>query len=80
MNSSLRLIRLNEVMDKTGLCKSSVYSKIKDGTFPPPVAIGARSVAWPSYEVDIVINTLIGGKSEFYMKKLVSSLVEKRKD
>jgi prophage regulatory protein len=41
-----RLLRLREVMTRTGRSRSSLYADIKSGNFPPNVAIGRRAVAW----------------------------------
>lgn len=40
------LLRLPAVMRETGLSRSSIYAAIKEGTFPAPVRIGKRAVAW----------------------------------
>lgn len=50
------LIRLPEVMELTGLKRTTIYRRVKAGTFPQPVHIGdseARSapIAWPLDEV-----------------------------
>jgi len=42
-----RMLRRKEVEDITGRSRSSIYDGIADGTFPKPVKIGARAVAWP---------------------------------
>ena len=47
-----RLLRLPEVESRTSLRKSTIYAAIRAGTFPPPVMVGARSVAWRASEVD----------------------------
>ncbi len=47
--TSSNLIRLPRVIEKTGLSKPSIY---RDPTFPKPVSIGARAVAWVEEEVD----------------------------
>ena len=54
-----RLLRLNEVKQCTGLSKSSIYNQIDDGTFPQPVPIGARAVAWVEDEIQEWINNRI---------------------
>jgi prophage regulatory protein len=54
-----RLLRLNEVKRCTGLSKSSIYNQISDGTFPQPVPIGARAVAWVEDEIQEWINNRI---------------------
>ena len=46
-----RLIRRNEVEKMTGLKRSSIYLKIKEGDFPKPIKLGMRAVAW--LEADI---------------------------
>lgn len=48
-----RLIRLCEVKGQTGLCRSSIYVKIAEGSFPPAVPIGDRAVAWVEDEVQV---------------------------
>ncbi len=48
----MRLIRLKEVIDCTGLGRSTLYKFIADGQFPRPVSLGDRAVAWVDAEVD----------------------------
>ena len=38
--------RLPLVKERTGLGRSSIYSGVKAGSFPRPVALGARAVGW----------------------------------
>ena len=47
-----RLIRLREVQHRVGLSRSSIYRFMAEGTFPKPVHLGARSVAWVEHEID----------------------------
>ena len=47
-----RLIRIQEVLERTGLSRSSLYRKIGSGDFPAQVRLGDRSVAWVEAEVD----------------------------
>jgi prophage regulatory protein len=39
-------LRLPEVKAITGLSKTSLYALIRDRSFPAPVRVGARAVAW----------------------------------
>ncbi|WP_028867888.1 AlpA family transcriptional regulator [Psychromonas arctica] len=48
----MRLMKLKEVMNNTGLSRSSVYKYISEGHFPKPVPTGERSVAWLDSEID----------------------------
>lgn len=47
-----KLIRLPQVEDRTGLGKSSIYAGVKARTFPAPVRLSARAVAWREGDVD----------------------------
>ena len=49
---SPRLLRLPEVIQKTGLSRSAVYRQEEAGTFPRRVSIGDNSRAWLEAEVD----------------------------
>ena len=44
-------LRLPEVKGMTGLSKSSLYALIQEKSFPKPVRLGARTVAWVRSEV-----------------------------
>ncbi|EFA8815120.1 MULTISPECIES: helix-turn-helix transcriptional regulator [Enterobacteriaceae] len=58
-NQNSRLIRLTEVMNRTGYCKAWIYRLIKDGKFPAPVKIGTRAVAFVESEIDAWIQSVI---------------------
>ena len=45
----MRIIRLKEVIDSTGLARSTIYKG--EGTFPKPVSLGDRCVGWVDSEV-----------------------------
>ncbi|MBA1300145.1 AlpA family transcriptional regulator [Pseudomonas carnis] len=47
----MRIVRLKEVMDSTGLARSTIYKYIGEGTFPKPVSLGERCVGWVESEV-----------------------------
>ncbi len=46
-----RLLRLSEVQIRTGLARTTIYRKMRDGSFPEPLKIGARAVRWPESEI-----------------------------
>jgi len=52
-----RLLRVPEVLQLTGFCRSTLYNKIKAGDFPAPKEFGANSVAFASSEVNRWIQT-----------------------
>ncbi len=48
----LRLLRLPEVIQRTGRSRTGIYREVQEGTFPKPVRASLRSVAWIEGEVD----------------------------
>ena len=49
---SNRLLRIKAVCEKTTLSPSTIYKRIREGTFPRGRRIGSQAVAW--LESDIV--------------------------
>ena len=41
-----RIVRMDEVSKLTGLSRATIYKKVSDGSFPPPIRLGARAVGW----------------------------------
>jgi len=46
------IIRLPKVMEITGMRRSSIYSAMKNGTFPTSISLGARCVGWSKLEIE----------------------------
>ena len=46
------LLRRPAVEARTGFARATIYDKMKAGTFPKPVKIGERAVAWPESEIN----------------------------
>ena len=47
-----RLMRLSEVLTRTALTRSTIYRKMREGSFPEPLKIGVRAVRWPESEIE----------------------------
>ena len=47
-----KILRLPNVLDRTGLSRSTVYLRVTEGRFPRPVSLGARAVGWIETEVE----------------------------
>ena len=45
------ILRMAAVCQLTKLGKSTVYRKLAEGTFPPPVRLGARAVGWKTRDI-----------------------------
>ena len=50
--SDKALARRRQVEQLVQLSRSTIYAAVKAGTFPAPVRIGARAVAWRVSEVE----------------------------
>jgi len=58
-NKKHRLIRLPEVIRRTGFGKTWIYMLIKSGRFPSQVRTGLRSIAFIESEIDAWIDEII---------------------
>ena len=48
----LSILRRKQVENRTGLSRSTIYLRIKEGTFPKPIKLGgARAVGWLENEI-----------------------------
>tara|TARA_R110000765_G_scaffold37473_1_gene83006 strand:+ start:487 stop:675 length:189 start_codon:yes stop_codon:yes gene_type:complete len=54
-----KFIRLPSVKSQTGKTTSRIYAEMAEGTFPKPVKIGPRAVAWLQSEIDAWIESKI---------------------
>lgn len=66
------LLRIKDVLHKTGLSRSSLYEKIARRNFPEPIKLGLRSVAWLESEVNEWVLQCISATRTFsnYKKQL----------
>ena len=46
-----KIIRLKDVMELTGLKRTSIYNRMSENTFPLSVSLGGRAVGWVLSEV-----------------------------
>lgn len=48
---NIRILRLPDVKQLTGLSRSTIYAMMKEGSFPKNIPLGVRSVGWKESEV-----------------------------
>lgn len=54
------ILRLPEVIRKTGLSRSTIYERVKkDPSFPQPISLGSRAIGFIDAEVDQWIESRI---------------------
>ncbi|WP_370053031.1 helix-turn-helix transcriptional regulator [Neptunomonas sp.] len=46
-----RLLRRPEVEKLVGLSRSTIYTRLEQGTFPKPIPLGGRLVAWVESDI-----------------------------
>ncbi len=51
-----RILRLKAVQDRTGLCRSTIYRKMDNGTFPRNFKISSRCAGWRESAVQAWVN------------------------
>ena len=61
MTNTRYIMRLPEVIDKTGYKRASIYNFMKNGSFPQCRRIGPRAVGWDSLEIEAWIAQQLGG-------------------
>jgi len=58
-NSAPSILRLATVKGRVGLCRSAIYARQSEGTFPKSISLGPRAVGWISSEIDAWIASRI---------------------
>ena len=54
---SEKLLRRKAVEEITGLSRSSIYAKMEKGTFPKPIKLGIKAVAWKHSDIQAWIQS-----------------------
>ena len=47
-----QMLRPPEVMARTGLSRTTLWRRVRTGTFPPPCELGENSIGWPASAVN----------------------------
>ena len=59
MNHDLNILRLPAVMRRTGMARSTINLRIKQGEFPEPISLGHRNIGWIEEEITLWIKQRI---------------------
>jgi len=59
-----KIYRLPDVMNLTGLSRSSIYLRISEQQFPKPIKLGRRAVGWPEDTIIALQADVMGGSHE----------------
>lgn len=59
MSESIRVVgailRRKQVEQAVGLSRSTIYQRIKDGTFPRAIPLGGRMVGWRASDIELFL-------------------------
>ena len=45
------ILRPPEVLIRTGLSRTTIWRRVRAGTFPAPIELGENSIGWPESEI-----------------------------
>lgn len=65
-DNCILILRLPEVMRRTGYKHATIYKMIKEGKFPKNYKIGPRAVGWNSAEIEEWIEARLMPSEESY--------------
>ena len=65
-----RILRMRTVLERTGLSRSTLYRKMRDGTFPKQVRISEHCCGWR----ESAINRWIADPAAYTEKKTTEAL------
>jgi len=74
----MRILRIDDTLDRTGDTRSPLYDKVAKGLFTKPVKVGERAAGFPEHEVDALIAARVAGASADQIRRLVEKLHEQR--
>lgn len=60
----MRVLKIKEVLNKTGLGKTTLYALVKQSQFPQPISLGLRAVGWLDSEIDSWIQAKIDARNQ----------------
>lgn len=74
-----KLLRIGDVLGRTGLKRSFLYSEIKRGKFPEPIKVSPRVALWPEAEISAWQACAISQADDESIRQTVNKMVEARK-
>ena len=67
-------VNLENILSELGIGRTTMYQRIKLGTFPEIVKLGTRSLGWSSEEFEDVVNAIRAGLTDDEMQELVREI------
>lgn len=48
-----KFLRIKEVMNKTGIARSTIWLWVKEGKFPEPIKLSPRITVWDNEKIEL---------------------------
>ena len=48
----MQVLRMKDVIKKTGLSRSAIYNFVASNSFPRPIKLGVKAMGWADSEID----------------------------
>ncbi|MCG9655172.1 helix-turn-helix transcriptional regulator [Vibrio vulnificus] len=61
----MKVLRLKDVLNMTGLSRATIYAHMSQGKFPHSIALGKGSIGWLESEVQEWISTRVKQRDEY---------------
>jgi prophage regulatory protein len=52
LRTNFAILRRKQVELEVGLSRSTIYQRVKSGTFPAPIKLGVKAVGWRACDID----------------------------
>jgi len=65
---------LEKILSELGISRTTMYQRIRAGTFPEIVKLGTRSIGWSSEKFEDVVNAIRAGLTDDEMRALVREI------
>ena len=53
-----KILRINQVIELTGISRATIYLKLQNNDFPKPVSLGQRAKGWYASDISDWIESL----------------------
>lgn len=58
MTNQTKLLRIRDVVERTGMSRATIYRKMNENTFPKAHQVGTKAVRWKDSEIEDWIQSL----------------------
>ena len=63
-NTQIHLLRMPEVIQRTGLSRSTIYALVAEGKFPRQIKVSENTAAWLGHEIEAYLIARIAERDQ----------------